>query len=99
MEHTKQGILIIGANLLYTCPYGVKAKVTLRFTDMHPYAILLSKYDKSQNNTVNLWDLQLDAKDTVIDDANYHLEEDDYISVASNSSTTNYSLYIIELPI
>lgn len=98
MELSLQGTLIAGANVLYTCPVGMTAKVSFTFNNPAAYNITLSRYDSSLMITTNVYTFALAAGDVVMDNKFYYMKEGDSFSLNSSIAGTNYIMYIVEYP-
>jgi hypothetical protein len=98
MELSLQGTLIAGANILYTCPVGMTAKVSFTFNNPAAYNITLSRYDASLMITTNVYTFALAAGDVVVDNKFYYMKEGDSLSLNSSIAGTNYIAYIVEYP-
>lgn len=96
MEFNKQGVLVIGDNMIYKCPCDKTARLTMSFNDFYSYIILVSRKSISSNNTIKMYELTLAAGDTVVDNTSHLFQANDELIVSCSSPTTNYLLHIIE---
>ena len=97
MEKSQQGVLLIGANTLYTCPVGKVVKLNVRFNCSIAYTLKISKVSVSLIYEITMYDLTLDPGDTINDVSWYFLEPGDSIKATTNVGTVNYYINYIEI--
>lgn len=97
MELSKQGTLIAGSTILYTCPVGKSARVYLKFNNPLANTITLSKYDAVLMITTDIYTFNLSAGDFMADNNAYLLNPNDYLTLNCSAAGTNYLIYLIEL--
>lgn len=88
----QEGILSIGSNDVYVCPS--KSVITISkivFNYSGAYDVLLEIYRASSSSTNTVYDLSLNAGDTVIDMSEYFLNAGDKLVVTTNA-LINYNL-------
>ena len=87
-----QGVLPLGTSTLYQTPFTETKVVRFTCTCSTAYTFNLSKIDVSLGSTVVLYDLTLDAGDTIVDDTDYRLESEDSLVVETNNAGVNFLL-------
>jgi hypothetical protein len=95
-EISKQGDLSTSGTILYTGSRGgaLLTKVSsLRFNNPSAYTLLLEKYEATTATTTVIYDLSLDAGDTVTDNLVYALNPGDQLIATSNITGTTYYIY------
>jgi hypothetical protein len=97
-EIVKQGEVDVAGTILYIGSIGpVLTKITtLRFYNPLAYVLTLERYDAISATSETLYELNLDAGDTVTDDLVYALKEGDELVVYSNIPGTTYYVYGID---
>jgi hypothetical protein len=99
MDEYIPGVLASGSTVIYTCPVGLIKLVNFRFMNPAAYTLKVTKLDLSAGVSTILYDLTLDAGDTVVDESNYKLNENDTITVESVPAGTEYLLQTITSPL
>lgn len=94
-EFVKQGEVAIAGTILYTGSDGsILTKVSsLRFYNALAYVLTLERYDAASATSETLYELNLDAGDTVTDDLLYALNKGDKLVVYSDIPGTTYYVY------
>lgn len=95
-EFSKQGDLSTSGTILYTGSTGGASltKVSnLRFNNPAAYTLKLEKFEASSGLTTVIYDLTLDAGDTVTDNLNYALNPGDQLIATSDIAGTTYYVY------
>ena len=93
---TKSGVISTILAELYICdnPEGSTIQ-KLRFTNSAAYNLTLQLYIAEFKKIVSLYDLVLDAGDTVTDNMGYELKFGDKLLASSTAGKTFYSLKIV----
>lgn len=95
---TKQGVLTIGSNIVFSVGNNKKYKTgLLNFNNPVAYSITIKKYSDNQDITTTLAELTLDPGDTVIDTSEYLLESRDKLIVNNTTGGTNYLAILNEV--
>jgi hypothetical protein len=95
-EFSKQGDLSVAGTTLYTGTSGgasLTKILSLRFNNPLAYSLKLEKYEASSSTTTTIYDLTLDAGDTVTDNLSYALNPGDELIATSNIPGTTYYVY------
>jgi hypothetical protein len=98
-EFSKQGDLSIAGTTLYTgssSQVALTRILNLRFNNPLAYSLKLEKYEASSGTTTTIYDLTLDAGDTVTDNLSYGLNPGDTLIATSNIPGTSYYLYGVD---
>jgi hypothetical protein len=97
---SKDGILAIGDNVIYTCPYNYFADMgSFRFTNTAAYDISLRIERADPVSVVTYYSFTLDAGDFLQDAGIYQLKYGDRLIVNVNVANTSYSFVGQVLPI
>jgi hypothetical protein len=95
-EFSKQGDLSVTGTTLYTGTSGgasLTKILNLRFNNPLAYSLKLEKYEASSSTTTTIYDLSLDAGDTVTDNLSYALNPGDELIATSDIPGTTYYVY------
>lgn len=93
LELVKQGEISITGTTLFESQNQIGKVTMLRFNNPLAYTLTLERYDASSGNTIKLYELTLDAGDTVTDNFMYLLNPGDKLTVTSNIPGTDYYFY------
>lgn len=89
---SKEGILAVGDNIVYTCPYKYVATFpAFRFNSPGAYDISIRVERSSPPATIVYYSFDLDAGDVMSDNSTYTLNHNDRIIVTTSSATVTYS--------
>jgi hypothetical protein len=89
---SKEGILAVGDNVLYTCPYNYRATLAaFKFNSPGAYDISLRIERSSPAATIVYYTFNLDAGDVMTDGGGYVLNDGDQIIVTTGSASVTYS--------
>ena len=92
---TKSGVVSTNSAAIFICSDKSGSNVVkMRFTNADTYTLNLALYIAKENKTVTLYDLVLDAGDTVTDNLKYELAQGDKLMASSSRSKTFYTLNI-----
>jgi hypothetical protein len=92
---TINGVLSISLAAVYICDNINGSTITkMRFTNPRAYNLSIKLFISSRNETVDLYDLILDAGDTVSDNMEYELKEGDKLMASSSIGKTFYAISI-----
>lgn len=91
---TINGVLSVNLAAVYTCNSDGQKIVKMRFNNQLAYNLSLKLYIKSKNQTIDLYDLILDAGDTVTDNMEYTLYSGDKLMGSSSTGKTFYAILI-----
>lgn len=89
---SKEGILAVGDNVLYTCPNRYYANFNaFRFSSPGAYDISIRIERSSPAATIVYYSFTLDAGDVMSDTGGYTLNHNDRIIVTTSSASVTYS--------
>lgn len=89
---SKEGILAVGDNVLYTCPYKYYATfVAFKFNSPGAYDISLRIERADPAASIVYYNFTLDPGDVMMDGGGYILNNGDQIIVTTNSASVTYS--------
>jgi hypothetical protein len=89
---SKEGILAVGDNVLYTCPYKYYATFSgFKFNSPGAYDISLRVERSDPAATIVYYSFTLDPGDVMTDVGGYMLNYGDQIIVTTNSASVTYS--------
>lgn len=92
---TKSGVVSTTSSSIFICSEkNGSSIVKMRFTNADSYTLNISLYTAKTKKTITLYDLVLDAGDTVTDNLKYELEQGDQLIASSNRSKTFYTLNV-----
>jgi hypothetical protein len=87
-----EGVLAIGDNVLYTCPYRYVANFpSFRFNSSGAYDISIRIERSTPVSTIVYYTFNLDAGDVMSDAGGYSLTVGDRIIVTTSSASVTYS--------
>lgn len=93
-----QGALATGNNTVITGPLATTSFIfSLRCNVSNACTITLSKYEDSSTSTVQLYAIDLDAEDTIIDTAGYTVKENDYLVVNISAGTGTFIIQMMQV--
>jgi hypothetical protein len=93
---TKSGVISTILAELYICDKREGSIIEkMRFTNSVAYNLTLQLHIEESNKTVSLYDLVLDAGDTVTDNMGYELKFGDKLLASSTAGKTFYSIKVI----
>lgn len=97
---SKEGILAVGDNVLYTCPYKYRATLSaFKFNNPAAYNISLRIERADPIATITYYNFTLDAGDFMQDGGGYILNYGDQIIVNVDTADTVYSYFGQVVPI
>lgn len=89
---SKEGILAVGDNILYTCPYNYRATLAaFKFNSPGAYDISLRIERADPAATITYYSFTLDPGDVMTDGGGYILNYGDQLIVNSDSASVTYS--------
>lgn len=93
----KQGTLNVGSNVLITCPRTYQGSVQFLFTNTVSYDITVTVTRVATSNSIQLYNLSLDADDTVMV-SDLLLFPGDSIDIGTSVANTVYQMFYTNTP-
>lgn len=92
---TKSGVISTTLSAVYICDNKEGSQIQkMRFTNAVAYNLSVKLFIAESNKNINLYDLILDAGDTVTDNMSYELNFGDQLLISSTAGKTSYSIKI-----